>query len=677
MFKLDKNSLSNLESSLQKEFICVSENGSYASTTVAGCNCRKYHGLFVCPQPGLNQDNFVLLSCLEETLVQHGREFHLGVKKYAGEFFSPRGHKYLERFEYKTHPVWIYHIGGSVLRKELLMHPAKNRLLLKYTLEESSCETFLDIRPFLAFRDVHELTFRNQAACTQVQYVENGIKCRLYPGFSHLCLQISRPSGFSSLPDWYLNVEYNAERERGYPCDEDLFTPGHFHMPLTLHEPVFLSAGTTALGDTAEAGRLFGEALDKLVPREGMDGTLLAAARSFIIRKEDRRQIIAGYPWFGSWGRDTFIALPGLTLCTGNGKLAGEILRSMVKDQTDGLFPNVGYGTQAAYNSADAPLWFVWAVQQYAMHTKRTAQVWEEFGPAVKQVIGHYAQGSDFGIGMTKEGLVFAGKPGCALTWMDAVVDGCPVTPRAGMPVEINALWYNAVMFALEAERKCSPGKRSAFVSRWEPLMEKFPETFKATFWNKEKGYLADCVHEGVPDWSIRPNQVIAVSLPYSPVSEKVGQLVVETVKNCLLTPRGLRTLAPSDPRYCPVYEGSQAQRDRAYHQGTAWVWLLGHFAQAFLRVYGNEGKAFIENLYLDFESALWEAGLGSVSEIHDANPPYAPKGAFSQAWSVAELLRIRKMLASPAASCRQEKIRREAKGAYGSRENVKQQARP
>ena len=645
MFRLDKNSLSNLEMSLQREFICVSENGSYASTTVAGCNGRKYHGLFVCPQPELSQDNFVLLSCVEETLLQQGRAFHLGVKKYAGDIFSPKGHKYMERFEYKTHPVWTYHIGGAVLRKELLMHPGKNRLLFKYTLEEAHTETFMDFRPFMAFRNAHELTFANEAACTQAQHVPNGIKCRLYNGFSDLYLQFSGEYGFSASPDWYRNVKYSEEEQRGYPCHEDLFTPGHFRLRLEVQQPVYVSVGTSSLPDMAKAAALFEDAVKKLIPHEGLESSLKAAARSFLVKKEDRQQITAGYPWFGSWGRDTFIALPGLTLCTGHSKTAAEVLRSMLKDLSGGLFPNIGYGGEAAYKSVDAPLWFVWAVQQYATHTRRTVQAWTEFGDAVKQVIDSYAKGCGFGIGMTPEGLIYAGKPGCALTWMDAVVDGHPVTPRSGMPVEINALWYNAVMFALDCEKKCSSSKRPAFVTRWKPVMDQFPETFKTRFWSKEKGYLADCIDHDTADWSIRPNQILAVSLPYSPVSEKVGQLVVEKVKSCLLTPRGLRTLAPSDPRYKAVYQGSQEERDRAYHQGTAWVWLIGHFAQAYLRVYGKEGKAFIEKIYRDFEPALWEAGIGSLSEIYDADPPYAPKGAFSQAWSVAELLRIHKML--------------------------------
>ncbi|MDE7072238.1 MAG: amylo-alpha-1,6-glucosidase, partial [Bacteroidales bacterium] len=361
MFKSDKNELSNLEVSLRKEFICVSDNGTYASSTLSGCNSRKYHGLYVCPQPDLNQDNFVLLSSLEETVCQQDKEFHIGVKRYAGHVFSPKGHKYIEAFEYLTHPVWFYRVGGVLLRKELLMHSGQNRLLIKYTLEEAHSETSLVIRPFLAFRDVHELTMCNDTACTQLQYTEKGIKCRLYPSFSALYMQTSRSCRVTDNPDWYRQVEYAAEKERGYHCREDLFTPGTLSVPLTLHEPLVLSVGLTPLAAPENAVALFEEARASLIPMDNMENCLRAAADSFIVHKEGRCQIVAGYPWFGSWGRDTFISLPGLTLCTGKNRIAAEILRSMLKDQSGGLFPNVGYGEQASYNSADAPLWFVWA----------------------------------------------------------------------------------------------------------------------------------------------------------------------------------------------------------------------------------------------------------------------------------------------------------------------------
>lgn len=646
LLDFDKNQLSNLEGSLRKEFVCVSENGSYASTTVVGCNSRKYHGLFVCRQPKLGQDNYVLLSSVEETLTQHGHEFHLGVKRYAGDVFEPKGHKYIENFRYRTHPVWTYHVGGVVLCKELLMHPSENRLILKYTLLDAHSETFLTIRPFLAFRSSHHLTCCNQAACGQVQFVDRGIKSCLYPGFSDLFMQVSDDCELDMRPDWYHRVSYVCEAERGYPEQEDLFTPGTFRMRLSVGEPVYFSAATSLLRKADRLSALFDKGAGILLPMDSLENCLKAAASTFLVRRDKRLQVIAGYPWFGTWGRDTFISLPGLTLCTGKEDEALEVLRGMVKDQVGGLFPNVGYGSESAYNSVDAPLWFVWAVQQYAYHTASVADTWKEFGPAVMQVIEHYARGGEFGIGVTEEGLVYAGEEGYALTWMDAVVNGKPVTQRDGMPVEVNALWYNAVMFALEAEKLAGPRRKSPFSLRWKPVMDKFPAVFKQAFWDKEKGYLADTLKNDIRDWSIRPNQILAVSLPYSPVSEKVGQLVVDTVKNFLLTPRGLRTLAPSDSRYKGIYQGDQVRRDRAYHQGTAWVWLLGHFAQAYLRVYGEGGKGFVEKLYRGFEPALREYGLGSIAEIYDGDPSYAAKGAFSQAWSVAELLRIGKMLA-------------------------------
>ena len=647
IFDFDKNRLSNLEDSLNKEFVCVSQNGSYASSTLAGCNSRKYHGLFVCAQPALSQDNFVLLSSVEETVMQRERDFHLGVKKYQDGVFEPKGHKYIERFEYRTHPVWTYHVGGVVLTKELLMHPTENRLFLKYTLVDAHSETSLEIRPFLAFRNAHQLTVCNDSACTQAQFVEKGIKCCMYPGFSDLYLQVSVPCRMEVRPDWYHQVEYACEEERGYPYREDLFTPGTFCMQLKPGESVYFCAGLSPLKKSDDPEKLFKQGVQALIPLDSSENCLRAAAASFLVRKEKRLQVMAGYPWFGSWGRDTFIALPGLTLCTGREDDFLDVMRAMLKDQVGGLFPNVGYGEASAYNSVDAPLWFVWALQQYVLHTGDMKAVWQEFGDAVKQVIENYAsgQGSPYGIGMGEDGLIYAGRDGFALTWMDAVVGGKPVTPRDGADVEINALWYNAVMFAIEAEKACGKGRKTDFVKTWEPRMEQFPATFKQTFWDKEKGYLADTVKNGIRDWSIRPNQIIAVSMPYSPVSEKVGQLVVDTVRTFLLTPRGLRTLAPSDSRYKGVYRGDQDKRDMAYHQGTVWPWLLGHFAEACIKVYGESGRALTARLYEDFEPALGELCLGSVSEIYDGDPGYAAKGAVSQAWSVAELLRMKEMV--------------------------------
>ncbi|MDE7338545.1 MAG: amylo-alpha-1,6-glucosidase, partial [Bacteroidales bacterium] len=412
-------------------------------------------------------------------------------------------------------------------------------------------------------------------------------------------------------------------------------------------ESVYFCAGLSPLKKNDDPEKLFTQGVQELIPLDSSENCLKAAAASFIVRKEKRLQVMAGYPWFGSWGRDTFIALPGLTLCTGREDDFLDVMRAMLQDQVGGLFPNVGYGEASAYNSVDAPLWFVWALQQYALHTGDIKAVWREFGDAAKQVIENYAsgQGSQYGIGRGEDGLIYAGRDGFALTWMDAVVGGRPVTPRDGADVEINALWYNAVMFAIEAEKACGKGGDTDFVKTWEPRMEQFPATFKQTFWDKEKGYLADTVKNGIRDWSIRPNQIIAVSLPYSPVSEKVGQLVVDTVRTFLLTPRGLRTLSPSDSRYKGVYRGDQDKRDMAYHQGTVWPWLLGHFAEACIKVYGESGRALTARLYEDFEPALGELCLGSISEIYDGDPCYAAKGAVSQAWSVAELLRMKAMI--------------------------------
>ncbi|MEG1498617.1 MAG: amylo-alpha-1,6-glucosidase [Bacteroidales bacterium] len=639
---LDKIQLTNLEYSLGKEVLCVGENGCYMSTTSACCNTRKYHGLYVCPQPNLGQDNFVFLSQIEETISQQGRDFHLGVQKYVGEVYEPKGHKYLEKMELDPHPCWTYRVGGVLFRKEIIIHPTQNRLFIKYTLLDAHSSTLLKVKPFTSFRNAHQLTIQNDAACTHVQILKDGIKTQMYSAFSDLYIQCSAPCEFIAQADWYHHIEYLREKERGYDAWEDLFTPGEFLLSLTVNQPVYFSVGLSLLKENFSYDLLFEEAKSNLLPAVNMENCLQNAARNFIVKKGKRVQLIAGYPWFGSWGRDTFIALPGLTLATGHETECLEILRSMIADQRGALFPNLGYGEYSAYNSVDAPLWFIWAVQQYAYHTGRIQKVWREFGSSIKEVIQGYKSGSLFGIHMQENGLIYAGEDGKALTWMDAMVHGKPVTQRMGMPVEINALWYNAIMFAIEASRL---NKEKEFEAEWDALMKNFPEVFKACFWDKSKGYLADVVKDSYKDWSLRPNQIIAASLPYSPISEKIKQLVVEKVKHVLLTSKGLRTLTPLDVNYEGTYAGDQSSRDTCYHQGTVWVWLLGHFAEAYLRVYGKEGKTYVRKLYMGFESALSELCMGSVAEIYDGDPPHKAKGAVSQAWSVSELLRIKYLL--------------------------------
>lgn len=638
----DKTPLVNLESSLNKEMLSVGINGSCFCTSIIACNTRKYHGCLLTPQPQIDNDLHVLVSQIDDVIIQQDQEFNLSVRKYAGDIYYPKGHKYIIGLEFIPHPKWTYRVGGVIITKELFISPSSNSLLLKYNLVQAKSKTSLRIRPLLAFRNEHKLTHANEFVCSQTQSVSNGIKCKLYSNYSDLFIQFSKNVQFVSSPDWYYGVEYIKEMERGYEAHEDLFSLGYLETDIELGESIYIALGTEEFKTPKKIASLFEEESLKEISLDSLDDCLRHAAKQFIVRQGDKTEIVAGYPWFGRWGRDTFISLPGLTLTQNDEKTCKEVLDTMLKDLKGPLFPNIGSGDYSAYNSVDAPLWFFWALQQYTYQTKSHTKTWKEYGDKMKMILNGFKQGTVYNIKMQENGLVYAGQEGKALTWMDAVIDGRAVTPRIGMPVEINALWYNALMFSLELAKLA---KDKVFVEEWGELAEGFPEIFKTVFWDKNKAYLADVVNGDYKDFSIRPNQIIAASLPYSPLSSKVSQMVVEQVKQVLLTPRGLRTLAPMDSRYKGIYQGNQVERDEAYHQGTVWVWLLGHYAEAYLKVYGQSGLEHVEQLYTGFENALQERCIATVAEIYEGDPPHKGRGSISQAWSVAELLRIKSLI--------------------------------
>jgi predicted glycogen debranching enzyme len=369
---------------------------------------------------------------------------------------------------------------------------------------------------------------------------------------------------------------------------------------------------------------------------------LINSAQQFICKTGKKTEIIAGFPWFGRWGRDTFISLPGLTLAIGDVKTCKAVLDTMSAELKGSLFPNIGHGSQASLNSVDAPLWYFWAIQQYNAVVKNDEAIWKDYGKKMIKILTGYRDGTSYNIKMHDNGLIYSGEPGKALTWMDAVVYGKPVTPRIGYNVEINALWYNAICFTLEMAQKAGDKK---FVSEWNNLPPLIINTFYDTFWNEKRGYLADYVNGDFKDWSVRPNQVFVTSLKYSPVSDDIKKSVLDVIKGELLTPKGLRTLSPKNPLYIGIYAGDQESRDSAYHQGTVWPWLLGHYAEGYLHIHKKSGLAHIEKLYYGFEEDMTMHGIGSISEVYDGNPPHSPGGTISQAWSVAELLRISKLI--------------------------------
>lgn len=625
----DKTQLINLNYSLEREIIRTNRGGCYTSTTIIGCNTRKYHGLLVAPQPQIDEQLHVMLSTVHETVIQHGASFNLGISKFPGNY-SPRGHKYLEDFDSEPIPKLTYRVGGVLLQKELILDTNRDRVMIRYTLLDAHSPTKIQIKPFLAFRGYHHLMKANDQINKDFEVVPNGAKFQLYPQYTPLYLQLSKTNEFHSKPEWYFNFEYIMERERGYEYQEDLFLPGYFEFDIAKGESVIFSAGLVE-ADPSTRQRAFEKEIARRVPRNNFENCLINSAGQFIQKRDGKTHVIAGYPWFGWWGRDTFVASPGLVLTQGNKETFLDIMDTMVADLHGPLFPNVGSGVMRNLASMDAPLWFFWSLQQYILFTGDEKTIKSKYLGKMKGIIDGFRKGTDYNIHMLDNDLISGGEEGFALTWMDAVNSDGPVTPRIGSPVEINALWYNALCFYHELT-----GDEEV-----KAIAGRVKTSFNETFWDENRGYLADYVNGTYKDWSIRPNMIFATSLPYSPLEESQMDAVLEIVKSKLLTGRGLRSLAPDDPAYKGYYHGNQFSRDQAYHNGTVWAWLLGHFVDGYLRLHGKSGKHFVEKIIKGFDGVMTQYGVGTIAEIYDGDPPHRPKGSISQAWSVGELLRI------------------------------------
>ena len=635
VLKFDKKQLGNLEYSLQREMLSTDRAGGYMSTTIVCCNTRKYHGLIVCPIEGFNNDdNYVLLSSLDETVIQHDQAFNLAIHRFPG-IYEPRGHKYITDFEYTPTPTIIYRVGGVVLKKEMLWIHSRPHLMIRYTLLEARSQTTLRLRPFLAFRDSHSLTHANMEADGHSYPAGKGVKCRLYDGFPWLYMQLDPEAEFVAAPDWHYNFEYLEELARGYPYREDLLTPGYFETEIKKGQSIIFSA---CVGECSEENleKCFNDELARRSDKIDFISCLRHSARQFVVKRGQRTEVVAGYPWFGRWGRDTFISLPGITLTQGNVQACRDVIDTMTREMNNGLFPNMG----SAYNSVDAPMWFFWTLQQLEKHVG-DEEIWKLYGRYMKDILEAYRRGSQY-VALHTNGLIWASNPNYAMTWMDAVVDGKPVTGRDGYQVEINALWYNAVCYTLELARKF---KDTKFIGEWKNMPELIKNNFIDKFWYDGEGYLADYVDDKGQNTFIRPNQVIACALEYKMLDADQMVKILDIIKLHLLTPRGLRTLSPRNPLYAGHYGGDQPTRDRQYHQGTVWPWLLEHYVSASFQLYGKAFLHTAEEILAGFDEDITMYGIGSVAEIYDGDPPHAPKGAPSQAWSVGAILRINEMV--------------------------------
>lgn len=639
--KFDKTQLINLEYSLRRELLRSNRAGAFASTTIINCNTRKYHGLLIVPQPQFGNDPHVLLSSLDETVIQHDADFNLAIHKYQNGAYAPKGHKYVRNFELDPAPKITYRVGGVVLEKEILFSSHENQVLLRYTLVEANSPTKLRFKPFLAFRNIHQLSKANIDANKKYEAVKNGIKVVMYEGYSPLFIQFSKEPEYVHVPDWYYNIEYTHESLRGYDSTEDLYVPGFFEVAIAKGESIILSASTAEVNPTGLKQRFVSEGKKRL-PRNSFENCLINAAQQFVIRKEDKAEIVAGYPWYGSIGRDTFMSLPGLLLTQGDTKTFKEVIDSMISLMKGPFFHNSMLNNSIEYNSVDAQLWFFWALQKYAEKTGEKAKLWTEYRNVIKLILNAYREGTSYNIKMQENGLLFAGENGNAVTWMNATVNNKPVTPRIGLAVEVNALWYNAIMFSLELAKAA---KDSSFTGQWKDIPETIKNSFVAEFWDQGKGYLADYTNGNFKDWSVRPNQLMAVSMPYSPLTDLQQKKILDVIERELLTPKGLRSLSPKSLKYKGIYKGSAQERDEAYHQGSVAAWLTGHYAEAYLKVYKKGGLFVIKNLVNGLEPEMQTYGIGTISEIYDGDPPHHPSGAISMATSVAELLRTIEMI--------------------------------
>lgn len=638
--------LSDVETASRKEWIETNGLGGFASSTIIGLNTRRYHGLLTASlKPPV--ERYVFLSKIEENLIIEGVTFELGVNQYP-MVVHPKGYEHLEKFSLDPFPVFTFRIRSCVLEKSVVMIHGQNTTVVVYRLLEGPDDVILSLRPQFAFRDYHGLIQYRDDLSEEVEITADYARVKPFAELVDVFVSFSGgTAGYKSW--WYRNNEYLREKDRGLDYKEDLWSPFYILSQIGQAREVGLAASTNHVDPKSIPALVAGEKKrrkkiqDRMSLKDPLAKKLAVAANSFIVDREgDLKSVIAGYHWFSDWGRDTMISLTGLTLVTGRFEDAKTILGTFASYCTQGMIPNrfPDAGEEPEYNNIDGTLWFFIAVFDYLRFTRDEKFVLETLYPILQDIVDHHLKGTRFNIMVDQDGLLAGGQEGVQLTWMDAKVDDWVVTPRKGKPVEVNCLWYNALKIM---EDLATRAKKPEEQERYSGLAEKARGSFNKEFWNEEQACLFDYIDFNHRDASIRPNQIFALSLPFPILdSDDRRRKVLEVVGNELLTPHGLRSLNEKDSQYIGRYGGNQYRRDSAYHQGTVWVWLIGHYISAFLTVYGKtrnslkEARSLLESL----EAHLGDGGLGTVSEIFDGSEPSLPKGCISQAWSVAEILR-------------------------------------
>lgn len=639
--KFDKNLLINLEQSLRLEVLRTNQSGAYHCTTIVGANTRKQHGLLVIPVPEIDYNSHVLLSSLDETVIQHGAPFNLGLHRYSGGVYSPNGHKYIREYDCERVPTHTFRVGGVILKREKIFITNENRILIRYTLVDAHSKTTLQFRPFLAFRNANDLCVENQVASRDYKEVSNGISTCMYEGYPELFMQVNHKPKFVFDPHWYKGIEYIKDQERGIPYTEDLYVPGYFEVDMKKGDTIIFSAGVSEV-NTRMLSKMYEDEIKTRTPRTSFYNCLKNSAKQFYVTNADGHYMLAGYPWFKLRARDEFIALPGCTLSNHHrpdfeaimDTAKEAFIRWMETGEPDKHLQGI--------DLPDVPLWAAWAIQRYS-HDTDVPTARERYGELVAQLIDFIIDGKHPNLQVDDNGLVRTDGTRQPMSWMDSArPDGTPLIPRTGYLVEFNALWYNALMFLLQmyADDK----QMQSRVERWQKISDAYAESFAPTFLN-DYGYLYDYVNGSYTDLSVRPNMVIAVGVDHTPLDRRQRKRILDFVTRELLTPKGLRTLSPNSYGYNPWYVGNPEQREKAYYSGSARPWLMGFYCHAYVKVFGIGGLSFVNRMMIGFEDEMSQGAIGTLSELYDGNPPFIGRGAVSFAANVGEILRVLRLL--------------------------------
>lgn len=639
--KFDKNLLINLEQSLRLEVLRTNQSGAYHCTTIVGANTRKQHGLLVIPVPEIDDNSHVLLSSLDETVIQHGAPFNLGLHRYSGGVYSPNGHKYIREYDCERVPTHTFRVGGVILKREKIFITNENRILIRYTLVDAHSKTTLQFRPFLAFRNANDLCVENQVASRDYKEVSNGISTCMYEGYPELFMQVNHKPKFVFDPHWYKGIEYIKDQERGIPYTEDLYVPGYFEVDMKKGDTIIFSAGVSEV-NTRMLSKMYEDEIKTRTPRTSFYNCLKNSAKQFYMTNADGHYMLAGYPWFKVRARDEFIALPGCTLSNHHRPDFEAIMDTAKEAFTRWMETGEPDKHLQGIDLPDVPLWAAWAIQRYS-HDTDVPTARERYGELVAQLIDFIIDGKHPNLQVDDNGLVRTDGTRQPMSWMDSArPDGAPLIPRTGYLVEFNALWYNALMFLLQmyADDK----QMQSRVERWQKISDAYAESFAPTFLN-DYGYLYDYVNGSYTDLSVRPNMVIAVGVDHTPLDRRQRKRILDFITRELLTPKGLRTLSPNSYGYNPWYVGNPEQREKAYYSGSARPWLMGFYCHAYVKVFGIGGLSFVNRMMIGFEDEMSQGAIGTLSELYDGNPPFIGRGAVSFAANVGEILRVLRLL--------------------------------